>query len=305
MSKTAFLFPGQASQFVGMGQDIYNKCTIAPKYYDLAEEVFDFSLKELSFFGPIKELTQTKVTQPAIFVHSIAMFEELKNKGFQPHMVAGHSLGEYSALVAAETLAFEQGLQLVKLRAEQMQAATENNAGSMAAIVGLNIKKIRKVLEKSEKSGICKIANHNSPNQIVISGETPAVQSAMLELKKAGARLAIELTVGGAFHSPLMEKAKEKLINALNSTEFQKPKYPIYSNVSGTATVNPTEIKLRLCDQLTSPVLWVDTITNMINDGATNFIEVGPNKILQGLVKRIDKKIQIKGVSSFKDLERF
>jgi len=305
MSKTAFLFPGQASQFVGMGQDIYNKCTIAPKYYNLAEEVFDFSLKELSFFGPIKELTQTKVTQPAIFVHSIAMFEELKNKGFQPDMVAGHSLGEYSALVAAETLAFEQGLQLVKLRAEQMQAATENNAGSMAAIVGLNIKKIRKVLEKSEKSGICKIANHNSPNQIVISGETPAVQSAMLELKKAGARLAIELTVGGAFHSPLMEKAKEKLINALNSTQFQIPKYPIYSNVSGTATVNPTEIKLRLCDQLTSPVLWVDTITNMISDGATNFIEVGPNKILQGLVKRIDKKIQIKGVSSFKDLERF
>ncbi len=305
MGKTAFVFPGQASQFVGMGLDFYNKGSFAPKFFDYAEKAFDFSLKNISFYGSLKDLTQTQVTQPAIFVHSIAVFEELKAKGCRPDMVAGHSLGEYSALVAAETLSFENGLELVKIRSEQMHIASQNHDGTMAAIIGLEYEKVKEILNTSGFSGVCEIANYNSPSQIVISGEPHVVQSVMLELKNAGAKMVIELTVGGAFHSALMGEAKEKLKEALDSTDFNSPKYPIYSNVTGTPTTDPDEIKDRLYRQLTSPVLWMDTIKNMIKDGADFFLEVGPGKVLQGLIKRTATDVKIEGVSSFEDLENF
>jgi len=306
MSRIAFLFPGQASQFVGMGLDFYNKSEIASHYYNSAEKLFDFSIKELSFYGPLKELTETKVTQPSIFTLSVAIFEELKQRGFLPDMVAGHSLGEYSALVAAGVVSFEEGLGLVKIRSEQMQAATESSNGTMAAIVGLTIDQVQKVLDDHiAKSGICNIANYNAPNQIVISGEIHALQAAMMVLKENGAKRAIELSVGGAFHSPLMEKGREKLKTALDATKFQTAQFPLYSNVTGTATTDPEIIKDRLYQQLTAPVLWVNTIENMIRDEAGTFVEVGPGKVLQGLVKRIRGEANITGVSAYEELEKY
>ena len=304
MSKTAFLFPGQASQYVGMGNDIYNNIKDSALLYDSAEELFDFSLKNISFNGPLNDLTKTKVTQPAIFVNSVAIFKELEKKGYLPDMAAGHSLGEYSALVSAGVLSFEEGLNLVKIRSEQMQIATESSDGTMAAIIGLTYDKVKSIIEESGISGVCKIANHNSTTQIVISGSVSAVQSMMMELKDNGAKRAIELPVGGAFHSPLMESARVKLQKALDSANFQIAKYPIYSNVTGTATTDPVEIKNRLNAQLTDPVLWVDTIHNMINDGVEKFVEVGPGKVLQGLVKRIDRQIKCEGICTFEDLEK-
>ncbi len=305
MSKAAFLFPGQASQYVGMGNDIYNKIIECRTLYDIAEGMFDeFSLIDISFNGPLKELTETKVTQPAIFVNSVTLFKELEKKGYLPDMVAGHSLGEYSALVTAGVLSFEEGLKLVKIRSEQMQAATEDADGTMAAIIGLSFDKVKTVIENSGISGVCRIANYNSPKQIVISGEVPAVQSIMMDLKENGAKRAIELPVGGAFHSPLMESARQKLQEALEEANFQKPKFPIYSNVTGTATTDPEEIKKRLNAQLTEPVLWVNTIENMLNDGAEKFVEVGPGKVLRGLVKRIKGNAVLEGISTFEDLEK-
>jgi len=303
MSKTAFLFPGQASQYVGMGNDIYNKIKNCKELYDIAEGMFDFSLKNISFNGPLADLTQTKVTQPAIFVNSVAIFKELEKKGFTPDVVAGHSLGEYSALVSAGVLSFEEGLELVKVRSEHMQAATEDSEGTMAAIIGLGYDEILAVMQNSGISGVCQIANYNSTQQIVISGSVVAVQNMMMELKNSGAKRAIELPVGGAFHSPLMESARLKLQEALKVANFQAPKYPIYSNVTGTATSDPEEIKSRLIDQLTDPVLWVDTIENMLKDGVEKFIEVGPGKVLQGLVKRIKRDAESEGISTFEDLE--
>jgi [acyl-carrier-protein] S-malonyltransferase len=303
MKKTAFVFPGQASQFVGMGLDLYNIRPIAQKYYDHADRLFNFSIKEYSFYGPLAELTQTRITQPAIFIHSLIVFEELKAKNIIPDMVAGHSLGEYSALVAAGALDFEQGLELVKVRSEQMQIATETNSGTMAAIVGLDYDTIQSVLDESGFDGVCNIANYNSPNQIVISGNTHTVQSTMLSLKEAGAKRVIELSVGGAFHSSLMQNAGEKLKEALDAASFQKARYPVYSNVTGTATTDPAEIRERLHKQLTSPVLWADSVVNMINDGAETFLEVGPGKVLTGLIKRISSDVNTQGVSSIEDLE--
>ena len=305
MSKTAFIFPGQASQFVGMGLDFYNKSPLASRFYDYAENIFDFSLKDISFYGPLDRLTETKVTQPAIFIHSLCVFEELKNRGYLPDMVAGHSLGEYSALVAAEVFSFETGLELVKLRAEQMQAACEKTEGTMAAIVGLEPQQIRETISKAGFAEQCTIANQNSPSQIVISGEKYAVQSVMMELKNAGAKRAIELTVGGAFHSPLMQEARDALKKGLDQTEFHPAKYPLYANVTGKPTVDPNQIKSYLYQQLTSPVLWVDSIQNMILEDATRFIELGPGKVLQGLIKRISADVSREGISSFEDLEAF
>ncbi len=304
MSKRAFLFPGQASQYVGMGNDIYDEIEDCAKLYDKAEPFFEFSLKEISFNGPLKDLTETKVTQPAIFVNSVALFRELEKRGKLPDMVAGHSLGEYSALVSAGVLSFEAGLKLVKTRSEQMQAATESSDGTMAAIIGLQYEEIKKIMKDAGISGVCTIANYNSPKQIVISGAVPAVQSMMMELKEKGAKRAIELPVGGAFHSPLMESARQKLQEALEETEFKPANYPIYSNVTGTATTDPEEIKKRLNAQLTDPVLWVDTIKNMINDGANTFVEVGPGKVLRGLVRRIKRDAELEGVSSVEELEK-
>ena len=301
--KTAYVFPGQASQFVGMGADLYNSKPIAQKYYGIADELFDFSIKELSFYGPLLDLTQTRVTQPAIFIHSMIVFEELKTMGKLPDMVAGHSLGEYSALVAAGVIDFKTGLELVKIRSEQMQIATDNNSGTMAAIVGLDYDTIQSVIEKSVIGGVCSIANYNSSNQIVISGDLQTVHSTMLALKEAGAKRVIELSVGGAFHSSLMKSAGEKLKKALDGTAFKPPLYPIYSNVTGVATTDIEGIREHLYRQLTSPVLWVNSIENMVKDGAGIFVEVGPGKVLQGIIKRINSDVIITGVSSAEDLE--
>lgn len=304
MAKRAFVFPGQASQYVGMGLDFFNTSPVAQKYYRDAEPLFGFSLKEYSFYGPLKELTQTKVTQPAIFIHSLIVLAELKAKGLSPDMVAGHSLGEYTALVAAESISFQEGLQLVKVRSEQMQKATDNSVGTMAAIVGLSYEQIQKTLVQAGFSGICNIANYNSPNQIVISGDVHTVQSVMLELKAAGAKRVIELSVGGAFHSPLMQEAGDRLKEALDATRIQPPRVPIYFNVTGASTQDPGEIRAHLYHQLTSPVLWVNSIENMIRDGADSFLEVGPGRVLQGLIRRISPQITVAGVSNVGELAK-
>jgi len=303
-SKVAFVFPGQASQIVGMGSDFYENSALARQYYDLAESRFDFSLKKLSFEGPLTELTQTRVTQPAIFVLSCIILAELKARGHKPDIVAGHSLGEYSALVACGALTFESGLELVKIRAEQMQLASEKNPGTMAAIVGLEHDTIAQIISESGFSGVCQIANCNSPTQIVISGDVYKVQAAMADLKKAGAKMAVELSVGGAFHSALMQPACEALGKALDTTEFKTPVCPIYLNVTGTATSNPQEIRKHLFEQLTAPVRWSDTIRNMIADGCGSFVEVGPGKVLQGLVKRTAPDAKITGIGTFTELEQ-
>jgi len=304
MTKVAFIFPGQASQFVGMGRDFYESSALARQYYDLAETRLGFPLKKFSFEGPLSELTETRITQPAIFVLSCIIFFELKARGYRPDMVAGHSLGEYSALVACGALTFEDGLDLVKIRAEQMQIASEQKPGTMAAIVGLDYDQVKKIISESNYSGVCQIANCNSPAQIVISGDVYKVQSLMTDLKEAGAKMVVELSVGGAFHSDLMQPASEALKEALSKTEFKTPDCPIYSNVTATATRDPQEIRNRLYQQLTSPVLWTDTIRNMIADGAEIFVEVGPGKVLQGLVKRTSSDVKVLGVSKFNELEQ-
>jgi len=304
MTKVAFIFPGQASQIVGMGRDFYENSPLARQYYDLAASRFNFSLKKLSFEGPLAELTQTHVTQPAIFVLSCIIFAELQARGHKPDMVAGHSLGEYSALVANGALTFEAGLELVKIRAEQMQLASVKNPGTMAAIVGLEYDKIDQIIGESGFSGVCQIANCNSPAQIVISGDVYKVQAAMADLKKAGAKMAVELSVGGAFHSTLMQPASEALEKALAAAEFKTPDCPIYSNVTGTATRDPQEIRERLFRQLTAPVRWSDTIQNMVADGCNSFVEVGPGKVLQGLVKRTVADVNITGIGTFAELEQ-
>lgn len=305
MPKKAFIFPGQASQYVGMGADFYEKSDLARSYYDSAESLLGFPLKEFSFNGPLNKLTQTAVTQPAIFTLSLIVYEELKQRGFLPEMVAGHSLGEYSALVAAGSLTFEEGLNLVKIRSEQMQIATEKTVGTMAAIVGLSIENVREIIADSSVTGVCNVANFNSPSQIVISGETHSVQMMMREMKNAGAKMAVELTVGGAFHSELMADARVKLKKALDDAVFRPPSCPVYLNVTGKASVNPAEIRQRLIEQLTSPVLWSDSIQSMIANGADTFVEVGPGKVLQGLIKRISGDENISGVSTWSELTRF
>lgn len=304
MPKVAFIFPGQASQVVGMGRDFYENSALARLHYDLAEDRFDFSLKKISFEGPLTELTMTRITQPAIFVLSCIIFAEMQARGYTPAMVAGHSLGEYTALVASGALTFDASLDLVKIRAEEMQSASEKNPGTMAAIVGLDYEKVQQIISESTFSGVCQIANYNSPGQIVISGDVYKVQAAMGDLKKAGAKMAVELSVGGAFHSELMRPASEALEKALAVTQINPPKCPIYSNVSGTATRDPQEIRERLYRQLTTPVLWTETIRNMIADGADSFIEVGPGKVLQGLVKRIDPEVKVSGIGTISELEQ-
>lgn len=304
MAKVAFIFPGQASQIAGMGRDFYEESEIARQYYDLAESHFDFSLKKISFEGTLAELTQTRVTQPAIFVLSCVIFAELKARGYRADMMAGHSSGEYSALVASESLTFEDGLELVKSRAEQMQIASEKYPGTMAAIIGLEYEQIAKVIEESGFPGVCQIANCNSPMQIVISGDIYKVQAVMADLKKAGAKMAVELSVGGAFHSALMQPASEALGKVLARTEIKTPDCPIYSNVTGKATRDRQEIRENLLRQLTSPVLWTDTVRNMIADGADTFVEVGPGKVLQGLVKRTVADVRIIGVGTVNELEQ-
>lgn len=285
----AYIFPGQGAQFSGMGKDLYDASDKAKELFHQANDILGFDIAKTMFEGTAEELKQTKVTQPAIFLHS-TILAEVMGDSFQPDMVAGHSLGEISALVANKTLAFEDGLRLVYQRALAMQKACELKPSTMAAILGLEDQVVEDICAKTE--GIVVAANYNCPGQLVISGEVDAVERACESLKEAGARRALMLPVGGAFHSPLMEPAGEELAAAIQNTMFSKPACPIYQNVSTTAVTDPIEIQKNLVAQLTAPVKWTQSVQNMIKDGATKFIEVGPGNVLQGLAKKIDRSVE-------------
>ncbi|PIB27293.1 ACP S-malonyltransferase [Maribacter sp. 4G9] len=285
----AYIFPGQGAQFVGIGLDLYEKYPVAKKLFEQANEILGFSITETMFHGTAEGLKETKITQPAIFLHSVILSQVLGDS-FKPDMVAGHSLGEFSALVANGTLNFEDGLQLVSKRALAMQKACEMQQSTMAAVLGLEDVIVEKIC--SETPGIVVAANYNCPGQLVISGEVAAVDLACEKLKEAGARRALVLPVGGAFHSPLMEPAREELASAIEGTNFAAPSCPIYQNVTTTAVTNADEIKKNLISQLTAPVKWTQSVQQMIADGATVFTEIGPGKVLQGLVKKIDGSVE-------------
>lgn len=286
----AYIFPGQGAQFTGMGLDLYEKYPLAQELFENANEILDFSITDIMFEGSADALKETKVTQPAVFLHSVILSKVLGNS-FKPDMVAGHSLGELSALVANGTLNFEDGLKLVSERALAMQRACEMQPSTMAAVLGLDDNIVEKIC--SEVTGVVVAANYNCPGQLVISGEVEAVHAACEALKQAGAKRAIVLPVGGAFHSPLMEPAREQLAAAIENTTFSKPVCPVYQNVTATAVTSPDEIKKNLMAQLTAPVKWTQSVQNMIKDGATLFTEVGPGKVLQGLVKKIDREAEV------------
>jgi len=285
----AYIFPGQGAQFTGMGQDLYEASPKAKDLFQQANEVLGFDITKIMFEGAAEELKETKVTQPAIFLHSTILAEVLGDS-FKPDMVAGHSLGEISALVANRTLAFSDGLQLVYKRALAMQKACEETPSTMAAVLGLEDHIVEAIC--ADQDGIVVAANYNCPGQLVISGDINAVNSACEALKEAGARRALLLPVGGAFHSPLMEPAREVLAAAIEATVFTAPACPIYQNVSTFAVTDPKEIQKNLIFQLTAPVKWTQSIQHMIKDGASRFIEVGPGNVLQGLVKKIDRSME-------------
>lgn len=285
----AYMFPGQGAQFSGMGLDLYNQSALAKKLFNQANEIIGFDITKIMFEGSAEDLKQTKVTQPAIFLHSVILAKTLGNN-FKPDMVAGHSLGEFSALVANNCLSFEDGLSLVYKRALAMQKACELQSSTMAAVLGLEDGIVEKIC--AETPGIVVAANYNCPGQLVISGEVEAVNTACESLKMAGAKRALVLPVGGAFHSPLMEPAREELANAIENTHFSQPKCPVYQNVTANAVSDATQIKTNLMSQLTAPVRWTQSVQQMIADGATLFTEVGPGNVLQGLVKKIDRNAQ-------------
>ena len=292
----AYVFPGQGAQFSGMGLDLYNQSDIAKELFDCANSILGFKITEIMFNGSAEDLKQTKVTQPAIFLHSVIL-AKIMNDSFKPQMVAGHSLGEFSALVSTGVISFEDGLKLVSKRAIAMQKACDIQKSTMAAVLGLEDSIVEKVCDSID--GVVVAANYNCPGQLVISGEINAINDACEKLKESGARRALVLPVGGAFHSPLMNPAKEELEKAINNTTFHKPSCPIYQNVSASAVMDENEIKTNLISQLTSPVRWTHTIQQMIKDGATEFIEVGPGKVLQGLVKKINRESEVSSATIF------
>lgn len=296
----SFVFPGQGAQYPGMGKDLYENSAIAREMFDKANEILGFDIKKIMFEGTPEELKQTKVTQPAIFLHSVVLSKVLGSK-FVPEMTAGHSLGEFSALVAAGALTFEDGLRLVSKRAMAMQKACEKTPSTMAAIVGLDDETVESVC--AETKGIVVPANYNCPGQLVISGEIEAVNSACEVLKSKGAKRALVLAVGGAFHSPLMEPAREELAAAIEATSFKKPICPVYQNVDAKPQTDPAVIKNNLIAQLTSPVRWTQIVKNMIADGATSFTELGPGKVLQGLVSKVNKEMSTCGYDKFEQLQ--
>ena len=282
----AFVFPGQGSQFPGMGKDLHEKNQKAKERFEEANDILGFSITDVMFFGSEDDLKETRVTQPAIFLHSVILAESLPEDVFIPDMVAGHSLGEFSALVAAGSIGFKDGLQLVAKRAEAMQRACEVEEGTMAAVLGLDDDKVREICDEVDGAVA---ANYNSPGQVVISGRKQAIEKATEKLQAAGAKRVLNLPVGGAFHSPLMEPARQELAEAIDSTEVKGPRCAIYQNVPATPVVKPDVIKDNLVKQLTAPVRWTQTMQNMIANGADEAIEVGPGKVLQGLFKKIDR----------------
>lgn len=303
MSKKAFIFPGQGAQYVGMAKDIYDNSNKAKELVEQAEETINFKISDVMFNGPLDELKLTSITQPAIFLHGILLLNELGE--FSIDASAGHSLGEYTALVANKTLTPMDAFALVRKRGEAMLDAGIKYPGTMAAVIGMQDENLIKICEEASSAGVVQCANFNSPGQIVISGSVEGVKKAMELAKENGAKLVKELVVSGAFHSPLMEPATEELKDSLENTNFIGSSCPVYANVTAEPTTDSIEIKKLLLKQLTAPVKWEETMNNMIRDGITDFIEIGPGKVLQGLAKRISKDITISGIEKFEDLEKY
>lgn len=286
----AYVFPGQGAQFVGMGKDLYDSSEEAKRMFETANDILGFKITDLMFAGTDEDLKQTKVTQPAIFLHSVIL-AKVMGGSFAPDMSAGHSLGEFSALVACGAMNFEDGLQLVSKRAMAMQEACEAEPSTMAAIIGMDDADVEKVCRSINE--IVVPANYNSPGQIVISGSVAGIETAITKLTEMGAKRALKLAVGGAFHSPLMEPARLELAEAIENTSFRKPVCPVYQNLNAAPSSEPDQIKQNLVAQLTAPVRWTQTVENMLKDGAESFVEVGPGKVLQGLIKKVDRKVDV------------
>lgn len=303
MAKRAFLFPGQGSQYIGMAKDLYENSVEAKEMIKTADDILGVNLSYIMFNGPEEELKQTEYTQPAIFLHSVILASLIRTLEFQA--AAGHSLGEYSALVASGAIQFHEAIKLVRFRGQAMQQAGIDNPGTLAAIVGLDNDKVEQFCIEASSVGIVQCANFNSPGQLVISGSIEGVRKAMELCKAGGAKIVKELVVSGAFHSPLMQSAKDKLGVALETAHFYDARKPVYANVTAKPVTSPSDIKDLLFRQVTAPVKWGETIINMINDGYDEFVEVGPGKVLQGLVKRINPNVAISGIDKFSELEKY